>query len=635
VLKLVVYIDEKEFEFSKNKKLLDYVEDKNKEIVAIKINDDLKDIDTEIKDKSQITLIKNNSEDGLKILRHSTAHVLAYAVTKLFQDALPTIGPAIENGFYYDFEQKFKEEDFANIEKEMYKIVKEKIPFIREEISVKEAKLLFKKNKFKIEIIEDLEKQEKAKTVTIYKLGDFIDLCRGPHVPDTSYIKAYKLDKLAGAYWKGDSNNEMLSRIYGFAFATKEDLKAYVAMLEEAKKRDHKLLGKQLDLFSMHEEGPGFPFFHPKGTIIWNTLVDFMRSEMIKRGYQENKTPIILKKDLWLKSGHWDHYKENMYFTNIDGKEFAVKPMNCPGNLLVYKTHLHSYKELPIRAGEFGLVHRHEMSGVLNGLFRVRVFTQDDAHIFCTEEQLEDEIIGVIDFIDFIYKTFGYTYNVELSTKPEKAIGSQEIWDKAEAALKNALDKKKMEYKLNEGDGAFYGPKIDYHLKDSIGRTWQCGTIQLDFSMSERFELEYDGADGQKHRPVMLHRAIYGSIERFLGMLIEHYEGKFPLWLSPEQIRVLPVGHAFDDYAKQVHDKLKEKYRVSLDLSDDTLNKKIRNAEKQKINYVIVVGEKEQKDKNITVRKRGNRDLVSTTIKDFEKILDKEIKEKSLESNLK
>lgn len=632
---MVVYIDEKEFEFSKNKKLLDYVEDKNKEIVAIKINDDLKDIDTEIKDKSQITLIKNNSEDGLKILRHSTAHVLAYAVTKLFQDALPTIGPAIENGFYYDFEQKFKEEDFANIEKEMYKIVKEKIPFIREEISVKEAKLLFKKNKFKIEIIEDLEKQEKAKTVTIYKLGDFIDLCRGPHVPDTSYIKAYKLDKLAGAYWKGDSNNEMLSRIYGFAFATKEDLKAYVAMLEEAKKRDHKLLGKQLDLFSMHEEGPGFPFFHPKGTIIWNTLVDFMRSEMIKRGYQENKTPIILKKDLWLKSGHWDHYKENMYFTNIDGKEFAVKPMNCPGNLLVYKTHLHSYKELPIRAGEFGLVHRHEMSGVLNGLFRVRVFTQDDAHIFCTEEQLEDEIIGVIDFIDFIYKTFGYTYNVELSTKPEKAIGSQEIWDKAEAALKNALDKKKMEYKLNEGDGAFYGPKIDYHLKDSIGRTWQCGTIQLDFSMSERFELEYDGADGQKHRPVMLHRAIYGSIERFLGMLIEHYEGKFPLWLSPEQIRVLPVGHAFDDYAKQVHDKLKEKYRVSLDLSDDTLNKKIRNAEKQKINYVIVVGEKEQKDKNITVRKRGNRDLVSTTIKDFEKILDKEIKEKSLESNLK
>jgi len=631
---LAVYIDKEEFEFSKGKRILEYIDDKKKEIVAIKIDNELKDIDTEIKDKDEVEIVKIDSKEGLDILRHSTAHVLAYAVTKLFKKAIPTIGPSIENGFYYDFDQKFKEEDFSKIEKEMYKIVKEKLPFIRQELSVDEAKKLFKNNKFKIEIINDLVKEEKVKTVSIYKLGDFVDLCRGPHVPDTTYIKAYKIDKLAGAYWKGNSDNEMLSRIYGFAFASKEDLKAYLQMLEEAKKRDHKLLGKQLDLFSFHEEGPGFPFFHPKGTIIWNTLVDFMRSEMMKRNYQENKTPIILNKDLWLKSGHWDHYKENMYFTLIDNKEFAVKPMNCPGNLLVYKTHLHSYKELPIRVGEFGLVHRHEMSGVLNGLFRVRVFTQDDAHIFCTEEQLEDEIIGVIDFIDFIYKTFGYTYNVELSTKPSKAIGSQEIWDKAEQALKNALEKKKMDYKLNEGDGAFYGPKIDYHLKDSIGRTWQCGTIQLDFSMPERFELEYDGADGKKHRPVMLHRAIYGSIERFLGMLIEHYEAKFPLWLSPEQIRVLPVAHAFDDYALEIAEKLKKKYRVSYDVSDDTLSKKIRNAEKQKINYVIVVGEKEQKDKAITIRKRGSRDLISSTIKDFEKILDKEIAEKSLESHL-
>ncbi len=595
--------------------------------LAIEVNNKIKDIEKPIEKDASIRIITFKDDKGKEIFHHSTAHVMAAAVKKLYPKSKFWVGPSVEEGFYYDIDvDNLSSDDFEKIEAEMKKIVKEKLPFERQEITKKQAQEMFKDDEYKLELIKELPAKEK---ITTYKLGDFIDLCRGPHVPNAGKIKAFKLTKLAGAYWKADSNNKMLTRIYGISFPDKKELKHHLYMLEEAKKRDHKLIGKQLNLFSFHEEGPGFPFFHPKGTFIWNTLINFMRKEMIKRDYQENRTPIILNKALWLRSGHWDHYKENMYYTKIDNKDYAVKPMNCPGNLLLYKTHLHSYKELPIRAGEFGLVHRHEMSGVLNGLFRVRYFTQDDAHVFCTEEQLQDEIIALIEFIDYIYKTFGFEYNVELSTKPEKAIGSQEIWDKAESALKAALEKKKMDYKLNPGDGAFYGPKIDYHLKDSIGRTWQCGTIQLDFSMPEKFELEYDGKDGKKHRPVMLHRAIYGSIERFLGMLIEHYAGKFPMWLSPLQVKILTVADRFNHYAKEVAKKYKQAgIRVEIDDRSETINKKVRDAQLQKVNYILVVGQKEIDDNTVTVRTRDNEVLGPKKVDTFLKRMLKEVEDK-------
>jgi len=594
-----------------------------REAVAIEVDGVVQDLNIDITKNAKIRIITFKDKEGVEVFRHSSAHLMAAAINKLFPKAKFWVGPAVEEGFYYDIDvDKLSSEDFEKIEAEMKNIVKEKHIFVREELTKKKALEMFKGDKYKQAIINDSEDN----FLSIYKTGDFIDLCRGPHVPHTGKLKSFKLTKLAGAYWKGDNKNKMLTRIYGISFPDKKMLKEHLHILEEAKKRDHKLLGKQLDLFSFHDEAPGFPFFHDKGTHIWNKLIEFMRKEMLKRGYKESKTPIILNKSLWIQSGHWDHYKENMYFTKIDKEDFAVKPMNCPGNLLVYKNSLHSYKELPLRMGEFGLVHRHELSGVLNGLFRVRNFTQDDAHLFCTEEQMEDEIVGLIEFIDFIYKTYGFEYHIELSTKPEKAMGSQEIWDKAETSLKNALEKKKVDYVLNEGDGAFYGPKIDFHLKDSLNRTWQCGTIQVDFSMPEKFNLEYDGQDGKKHKPVMLHRAIYGSVERFLGMLIEHYAGKFPMWLSPVQVKILTVADRFNDYAEKVSNEFRDKgLLVEIDDRSESINKKVRDAQMMKVNYILVVGEKEIKDNTVTVRNRDNEVLGAKNYKEFLKELIKEI----------
>ncbi len=584
--------------------------------IAAKISGKVTDLSAKITTDATFTVLTYDDKEGKEIFKHSAAHVLAMAVKKLFPKAKLTIGPSVEDGFYYDFdvEQNFTKDDLAKIEEEMKKIVDKKIVFERLDVGRNKAKELQSDEPYKLEMIDELGDD----TCTMYKNDDFLDLCRGPHVPHTGKIKAFKLTKIAGAYWRGDAKNKQLQRIYGVAFPTSDELKAYLTLLEEAEKRDHRKLGKALDLFSFHDEGPGFPFFHSKGTFIWNSLVTFMRSEMMKRGYEENRTPMILNKSLWLQSGHWDHYKENMYFTKIDGNDYAVKPMNCPGNLLVYKTKVHSYKELPLKAGEFGLVHRHEMSGVLSGLFRVRVFTQDDAHIFCMEEQLEEEIISLIDFIDHIYKSFGFSYAVELSTRPQKAMGSKEIWDKAEGALEKALKKKKMDFKINPGDGAFYGPKIDYHLKDTLGRTWQCGTIQVDFSMPEKFDLEYDGKDGRKHRPVMVHRAIYGSVERFLGILIEHFAGKFPMWLSPVQVKVLTVADRFNDYALKVMEKMQDAgLRAEFDDRAESVSKKVRDAQMQKINYILVIGEKEEADGTVTIRRRDNKIIGTKKLDEF------------------
>jgi len=569
--------------------------------------------------------------ENLEKIRHSTSHIMAYAVKEIFGDVKFAIGPTIDEGFYYDFDlgdKTFSTDDLKKIENKMSELIKQKMEFTRTEINIKEALKKIAGQPYKQELIKELENNGKKK-VSFYQVGEFEDLCRGPHVANTKELGHFKLLKIAGAYWRGNEKNKMLQRLYGTAFKTKDELQKYLTMLEEAEKRDHKKLGRELDLFSFHEEGPGFPFFHDKGTLIWNTLIEFMRQEMKKRNYEENKTPIILNEQLWRASGHWDHYKENMYFTVIDEKNFAVKPMNCPGNLLIYKTRPHSYKDLPIKAGEFGLVHRQEKSGVLNGLFRVRGFTQDDAHIFCTPDQLKGQIIELIDFVDFIYKTFDFTYSIELSTRPDKAMGSQETWDKAETALKEALKEKKIEFKINEGDGAFYGPKIDFHLRDAIGRTWQCGTIQLDFSLPEKLDLEYIGEDGKKHRPIMLHRAIYGSIERFLGILIEHYAGALPLWLSPVQVIIIPISEKFTDYGEKVKIELLENnIRVKIDDSDESLGKRIRNAEKQKIPYILVVGEKEQKEKTVAVRKRGAGDQGSKKIKNFINEIKEEIENK-------
>jgi len=594
--------------------------------IAIKVNEELQDLSKPIEKDASVKIITFKDKEGVEIFRHSTAHLMAHAVVELFPYAKPTIGPVVDEGFYYDFDHEpFKPEDIEKIEKKMKELVKEKIPIERIELSKKQALEMFKDNQYKIEMINELEEDK----ITAYKQGKFVDLCKGPHVPNTKMIKAFKLTKIAGAYWRGDSKNKMLTRIYGIAFPDKEDLKKYLHLIEEAKKRDHKLIGKQMELFSFHEEGPGFPFFHNKGSFIFDTLVNFMKKEMIKRDYEINRTPIILNKELWLQSGHWDHYRESMYFTKIDEKDFAVKPMNCPGNILVYKSRLHSYRELPIKAGEFGLVHRHELSGVLSGLFRVRSFVQDDAHVFCSEEQLEDEIIALMDFIDYIYQSFGFRYNVELSTRPEKALGSKEVWDLAEKSLENAMMKRKMKYKINPGEGAFYGPKIDYHLKDAIGRTWQCATIQVDFSMPEKFDLQYEGKDGKKHRPVMVHRAIYGAVERFMAILIEHFAGKFPMWLSPIQVRVLSVSEKTADYASKIGKKLKDSgLRMEIDNRSETVNKKIREAEIAHVNYILVVGEREKNSRTVNVRTRKNEILGEMRLADFIDKCHREVKEK-------
>ncbi|MGB9839705.1 threonine--tRNA ligase [Thermovenabulum sp.] len=607
-----------------------YFPDKKKTALVAEVNGVVVDLRTKLNQDGEIKILTFEDEEGKRAYRHSTSHVLAQAVKRLFPETKLAIGPAIDEGFYYDFDrdESFSTEDFEKIEKEMKKIIEENLPIERIEVTKEDAIELLKKmdEPYKIELLENLPEDA---TISFYRQGEFIDLCAGPHVPSTGYIKAFKLTSLAGAYWKGDEKNKMLQRIYGTSFPDKKQLEEYIFRIEEAKKRDHRKLGKELGIFSLHEEGPGFPFFHPRGMVLWNLLIDFWRREHKKRGYQEIKTPIILNEELWKRSGHWDHYKKNMYFTTIDEQGFAIKPMNCPGGMLLYKTDVHSYKELPLKLAELGIVHRHELSGVLHGLLRVRCFTQDDAHIFMMPSQIEDEILGVIDLVDYFYKVFGFEYHVELSTRPENSMGSDELWEKATNALKGALEKKGLNYKINEGDGAFYGPKIDFHLKDSIGRTWQCGTIQLDFMMPERFDLTYIGPDGEKHRPVMIHRVVFGSIERFIGILIEHYAGAFPVWLSPVQVRVLPISEKYLEYARKVKEILEEQdIRVELDERNEKIGYKIREAQLQKIPYMIIVGEKEEMSNTISVRSREKGDLGNYTIENFINEVKEKVKNK-------
>ncbi len=587
------------------------------EAVAARLNGRLVDLTYPLVEDAEVEFITSSSPEGLEILRHSTAHVMAQAVKRLFPGTRFGIGPAIENGFYYDFDlpDSFSSDDLARIEEEMKKIVEADLPFKRQELDKEKALELFAGDMYKKELIEDLPDE----SVSIYSQGEFIDLCRGPHLPSTGHIKAFKLINVAGAYWRGDSSRPMLQRIYGVAFPTQGELVDHLHMLEEAAKRDHRRLGKELDLFSIHEEGPGFPFFHPKGMILRNLLEDFWREVHAKRGYKEIKTPIILSEQLWRQSGHWDHYKDNMYFTTIDDAAYAIKPMNCPGAMLVYKERLHSYREFPLRLAEMGLVHRHELSGVLHGLMRVRCFTQDDAHIFMLPSQIKDEISGIIDLVDYVYRqVFGFEYRVELSTRPENSMGSDEVWEKATAALKEALEEQGMEYTINEGDGAFYGPKIDFHLRDCIGRTWQCGTIQLDFLMPERFDLVYVGEDGERHRPVMIHRVVLGSIERFIGILIEHYAGAFPLWLAPVQVRLLTVGERHIEYASGLEQELSRAgIRVESDFRSEKVGYKIREAQVQQVPYMIIVGDKEVESRALSVRHRRQGDLGAMSLDEF------------------
>ena len=588
------------------------------------------DMTREVQEDARVEFLLGTDDEGLHVLRHSTAHLLAHAIKRLYPQAKFGIGPAIANGFYYDIDcsEVFTPESLLRIEKEMQKIISEDIPLERIEVSREQALKMFAEaeENYKVEIINDLSPDS---TITIYREGEFMDLCMGPHVPSTSKIKAFKLQSVAGAYWRGNEKNKMLQRIYGLAFNNKIELEAHVKMLEEAAKRDHRKLGKELELFSLDEEGPGFPFFHPNGMAIRNELENFWRQLHFKFKYQEIKTPVILSRHLWEQSGHWDHYRNNMYFTQIDGEEYAVKPMNCPGSILVYKAKPHSYKEFPMRTCELGLVHRHELSGALHGLMRVRSFTQDDAHIFMLTEQIKDEIQGVIHLFDTVYSVFGLKYHAELSTKPEKAMGNDEIWEVATNALKDALEDYGMPYKVNPGDGAFYGPKIDFHLTDSIGRTWQCGTIQLDMLLPEKFDLNYVGEDGQKHRPVMIHRVVYGSIERFIGILIEHYAGAFPVWLAPIQVRILPITTKHVEFAQAFNEKLFALgVRTYVDDRNEKIGYKIREAQMQKTPYTLVIGDKEMESNSVAVRKRGEGDLGSQAIDCFIEMLMSEIKEK-------
>lgn len=601
-----------------------------KKALAAKINGERGELMTELNEDASLEILTFEDEDGKWTLRHTASHILAQAVKRLYPEVKLAIGPAIDTGFYYDFDAEFSitPEILEKIEKEMEKIIKENLPLERFTLPRNEAIEFMKdlKEDYKVELIQDLPEGE---IISFYKQGDFTDLCAGPHVPSTGYVKAVKLLSLAGAYWRGNEKNKMLQRVYGTAFTKKAELTEYINMLEEAKKRDHRKLGKELDLFSIHEEGPGFPFFHPKGMIVRNILEDFWRKEHIKAGYQEIKTPLILNEALWHQSGHWDHYQENMYFTKIDGEDYAIKPMNCPGGILVYKNDMHSYKELPLRLSELGIVHRHELSGALHGLMRVRCFTQDDAHLYMTKAQIKDEVIGVIRLIDKIYKIFGFDYFVELSTKPENAMGSDEDWEIATEGLRGALEALKMKYKINEGDGAFYGPKIDFHLRDCIGRTWQCGTIQLDFQMPERFDLSYIGPDGEKHRPVMVHRTVFGSIERFIGILIEQYAGAFPAWLAPVQVKIMNITDNQIDYVKKIADELRENdIRVELDLRNEKIGYKIREAQMQKIPYMLVCGDKEMEGSRVSVRKRKEGDIGAMTVEEFKKHLLEEIAKK-------
>ncbi len=564
--------------------------------------------------------------------RHTTSHILAQAVKKLWPDAKLAIGPAIENGFYYDFdmEHKLSDQDLLKIMKEMKKITQANYKIERFELPREEAiKFMEERNEdYKVELIKDLPEDA---IISFYKQGDFVDLCAGPHMESTGQIKAIKLMSVAGAYWRGDEHNKMLQRIYGTSFPSQEELDQYINRLEEAKKRDHRKIGKEMDLFAIYEEGPGFPFFMPKGMIIRNELENFWRQEHRKRGYMEIKTPLILNEQLWRTSGHWDHYKDNMYFTKIDDGDYAIKPMNCPGSMLAYKRKMYSYRDFPMRMGELGQVHRHELSGALHGLMRVRTFTQDDAHIFMLPEQIKDEIIGVVNFIDDVYKMFGFKYHIELSTRPEDSMGTDEEWNMAEAALKEAMEQVGVPYVVNEGDGAFYGPKLDFHLEDSIGRTWQCGTIQLDMQMPQRFDLTYVGADNEKHRPVMIHRVIFGSIERFIGILTEHFAGKFPLWLAPVQVKLLTVSEVFADYAKELANKCEEAgLRVELDIRNEKIGYKLREARNERVSYIGVIGEREMEARTLTVRSSKAGELGEMKIDDFIEKLIEEINTKAI-----
>ncbi|QGT99721.1 Threonyl-tRNA synthetase [Candidatus Syntrophocurvum alkaliphilum] len=622
-------------EYSKGTSLKEIAKDISsklaKNAVVAVFNDELIDLNTPIFHDGQLEILDFSDDRAKEVYRHSSAHVMAQAVKRLWPESKLAIGPPIDKGYYYDFDSNhtFSPDDLNIIEKEMNKIIKENIPFIRKELSKQEAIKFFKEcnEDYKVELIEELPEDE---VISIYEQSEFVDLCAGPHVPTTGKLKAIKLMNLAGAYWRGDEQRKMLQRIYGTSFPKKEMLDDHLFKLEEAKKRDHRKLGKELGLFVVLEEGPGFPFFLPKGMILRNELEKFWRDEHEKAGYEEIRTPIILNRELWEKSGHWDHYKENMYFTNIDDNDFAIKPMNCPGGILVYKQNLYSYKDLPLRTGEMGLVHRHEKSGVLHGLMRVRAFTQDDAHIFMLPNQIIDEIKAVIDIIDHFYSLFGFPYHVELSTRPEDSMGSDEIWDFAIGSLRQALDEKGIDYKVNEGDGAFYGPKIDFHLQDSLDRTWQCGTIQLDFQFPEKFDLTYVGEDGERHRPVMIHRVVYGSIERFIGILTEHYGGAFPTWLAPVQARILPITDKHHDYAQKVYEELKaEGIRVEVDSRSEKTGYKIREGQLMKIPYLLIVGDKEIESEAVAVRKRKEGDLGAINIKEFKARIKDEIANKT------
>ncbi|WP_308667016.1 threonine--tRNA ligase [Allisonella histaminiformans] len=604
-----------------------------RDAVVAKVNGEYADLRDNIEDGTQVEFFTKDSPEALHTLRHTAAHVMAQAIQHLFPGTKFAIGPAIDTGFYYDLESehKFTNEDFPAIEKEMAKIVKENLAIQKSSMSREEALAYFRERDqdYKVELIEDLPEDAQ---ITFYTQGDFTDLCRGPHVRSTGKVKAFKLMSVAGAYWRGDENRQMLQRIYGTAFYKKEELEHFLYVREEAAKRDHRKLGRELDLFSFHDEGPGFPFFHPKGMVIRNALIDFERELFKKYHYEEIMTPVILSKKLWLQSGHWDHYRENMYFTKIDGEDYAVKPMNCPGGILYFKTQQRSYRDLPKRVAEFGLVHRHELHGALHGLFRVRNFTQDDAHIFMTREQMKPEVIETLQMFKDLYAPFGIKYHVELSTRPENSMGSDELWELATDALREAIEQAGIPYKVNEGDGAFYGPKLDFHIQDSLGRTWQCGTIQMDMQLPERFDVTYVGEDGEKHRAVMIHRAGYGSLERFIGILTEHFAGKFPVWMAPVQAKVIPVSNNQMAYAKEIADKLSAAdIRVELDENNDTLGYKIRKAQMEKVPYMIIIGDKEVGAGNISVRTRKGADEGSVDLESFINRVHDEVKNRTVD----
>ena len=602
-----------------------------KKVLAANVDGELTDLREELVDGSKVEFLTFEEDGGKHTLRHTASHVMAQAVKRLWPEAKLAIGPAIDKGFYYDIdmEHTLTPEDLTKIEKEMSRIVKENLPITKSVMSRQEAIEFFKsKNEdYKVELIEDLPEDA---VISCYAQGDFVDLCAGPHVASTGKVKAFKLQSIAGAYWRGDEKNKMLQRIYGTAFEKKEELDAYLHMLEEAAKRDHRKLGKELGLFVIKEEGPGFPFFLPKGMALRNELENFWREVHHDFEYDEIRTPIILNKHLWETSGHWDHYRENMYTTIIDDEEYAIKPMNCPGGILVYQNEMHSYRDLPLRYAELGLVHRHELSGALHGLFRVRAFTQDDAHVFMLPEQMQSELMKVIELFDRIYSQFGLKYHVELSTKPDNAMGDDAIWEAATEALRNAIEAKGIDYVINPGDGAFYGPKLDYHIEDSLGRTWQCGTIQLDMNLPERFNVEYIGEDGQKHRTIMIHRACFGSMERFIGILTEHYAGAFPTWMAPVQVKVLPISEKHVEYANQLAKQMRHDYvRVEVDDRNEKIGYKIRQAQMEKVPYMLVVGDKEMEDNSVNVRKHGGDELGTVPFDEFFNSIKIEIKERN------